>query len=359
MTQPLITPVILSGGAGTRLWPLSLPERPKQLHALSGTSTMLQMTAARVRDSALFTAPVVIASTRHAEPIAAQLAAISVEPLATILEPVGRNTAAAVALAALEGDPDALLLIMPSDHVIGRPDRFLAAVAAGAVQAEQGYLVTFGITPTRAETGYGYILRGAPLGAGAWAVDRFVEKPDRERAEQYLAGGQHDWNGGIFLFRARDMLAGLEVHAPDILAAVRAALAKGRRDLGAVQPDAASFAAVRSQSIDHALLERHERVAVVPVDMDWSDVGSWDALHDIAAKDADGNSRSGEVLAQDSRNCLFHSTGPRIVAAGLEDLIVVATADAVLILPRGQSQRVKELVDRVAPPPARPLSASE
>jgi mannose-1-phosphate guanylyltransferase/mannose-1-phosphate guanylyltransferase/mannose-6-phosphate isomerase len=349
-----ITPVILSGGAGTRLWPLSTPASPKQFHALAGPATMLQMTAQRVADPGRFTAPIIVAGAGHRDEIAAQLAAVGTQPRLTILEPCGRNTAAALALAALESAPEALLLVMPSDHVIGRPERFLAAVAAAIPHAEQGYLVTFGITPTRPETGYGYIERGTELGGGACAVNRFVEKPDAQRAADYVAGGKHDWNGGIFLLRAGDLVAGLDLHAPDILAAVRASLGSARREGDCLYPDPGLFAAVRSQSIDYALFEPHERVAVVPVDMDWSDLGSWDALYELAAKDAAANALAGPVTARDTSGCLLHSSGPRIVTVGVEDLIVVATADAVLVLRRGQSQRVREAVDalRESPPPA-------
>jgi mannose-1-phosphate guanylyltransferase/mannose-1-phosphate guanylyltransferase/mannose-6-phosphate isomerase len=349
-----IVPVILSGGAGTRLWPLSTADKPKQLHALAGDATMLQMTGQRVSDPQRFTAPIIVAGVPHLDEIAAQLQAAGAQPRLTILEPCGRNTAAAIALAALESPPEALLLVMPSDHVIGRPDRFLAAVAAAMPHAEQGYLVTFGITPTHAETGYGYIHRGTELGGGAWAVQRFVEKPNAQRAADYLVSGDYDWNGGIFLLRAGDLVAGLELHAPDILAAVRASLASARRERGCVYPDPASFAAVRAQSIDYALLELHDRVAVVPVDMDWSDLGSWDALYELADKDAAANALAGPVIAKDTSSSLLHSSGPRIVTVGVEDLIVVATADAVLILPRGQSQRVREAVDalRDSLPPA-------
>lgn len=340
-----IVPVILSGGAGTRLWPLSTAERPKQLHALAAAATMLQMTAQRVADPSRFTAPIVVAGARHREEIAAQLQAIGVEPRLLILEPCGRNTAAAIALAALQSPPEALLLVMPSDHFIGRPEAFLAAVAAATPHAEQGHLVTFGITPTRPETGYGYIQRGAGLGGGAFAVHRFVEKPDAQRAADYIISGDYDWNGGIFLLRAGDLIAGLDLHAPDILAGVRAALAGTGPEGGCVSPDPALFAAVRSQSIDYALFEPHERVAVVPVDMDWSDLGSWDALYELAGKDPAANARAGRVTATDTRSCLLHSSGPRILTVGVEDLIVVATDDAVLVLPRGQSQRVREAVD--------------
>jgi len=333
-----IVPVILSGGAGTRLWPLSTPERPKQFHALTGTETMLRMTAARVADRMRFAPPIVVASAANADAIDAQLDDIG----ALILEPVGRNTAPAIALAALRARTDELLLVMPSDHVIADPGAFQAAIDRAAAAAAQGWLMTFGIAPDRPETGYGYIKRGAALGDGAFAVERFVEKPDSATAAAYLAAGGHDWNGGIFLFRAADLLAGLEAHAPDILAATRQALAAGQNDGRRITPDPALFAAVRAQSIDHALMEKHDRVGVAPVAMGWSDLGSWDALYALGGKDAGGNAASGPARLIDTSGTFVHSTGPRIVTVGVSDLIVVATGDTVLILPRGESQRVRE-----------------
>jgi len=334
----LIVPVILSGGAGTRLWPLSTPDQPKQFHALSGTETMLRLTAARVADRSRFAAPIVVASAAHADAVEAQLDDIG----ALMLEPLGRNTAPAVALAALSAQPDDLLLVMPSDHVIADPDAFQAAIDRAAGAAAQGWLMTFGIAPDRPETGYGYIKRGAALGDGAFAVDRFVEKPDAATATAYLAAGGHDWNGGIFLFRAADLLAGLEAHAPDILAATRQALAAGQNEGRRITPDPTLFAAVRAQSVDHALMEKHDRVGVVPVAMGWSDLGSWDALHALGDKDAAGNAVSGPARLIDTSGTLIHSTGPRVVTVGVSDLVVVATGDTVLILPRGESQRVRE-----------------
>ncbi len=354
MAGPQIIPVILSGGSGTRLWPLSQPEKPKQLHALTGPSTMLQMTAERVADPERFSAPIVVASARHIDEIEAQLQAIGRPARLSIFEPVGRNTAAAIALAALEAAPSALLLVMPSDHLIGRPERFLAAIDAAAPLAEQGFLVTFGVTPERPETGYGYIRRGLPLGEGAFTVDRFVEKPDIATAAHYVAEGVYDWNAGIFLFRADHLLAGLQAHASDILSQVRRALGSAQRPAGRVSPDPDVFCEVRSQSIDHALMEVHDRVAVVPVQMDWSDIGSWDALYEIGIKDAAGNQVQGDPLLIDSRNCLAHTDGRKLVMVGVHDLIVVATADAILIMPRGDSQRVKEAVEQLASSPSQP-----
>lgn len=345
MTQRAITPVILSGGAGTRLWPVSRTARPKQMHALVGSSTMLQATLARVSGSSLFAEPVVVASDRHSDETEAQIEATGTGCRALILEPCGRNTAAAIALAALEAGGETLLLVMPSDHVIHDRDAFLAAVEAATPAAIDGWMVTFGIRPDRAETGYGYIKRGASIGAQVFAAERFIEKPDRQRAEQMVAEGFYDWNGGIFLFRADRFLEALEVHAPDIRADVEHAFRTARREGHRLFPELEAFSAVRSQSIDHAVMEHADRIAVVPMDVGWSDVGSWDALHDVSAKDDAGNHSSGDVLALDSEGCLLRSDGPLVVTVGVQDLIVIATGDAVLIAPRGESQRVKDVVE--------------
>jgi mannose-1-phosphate guanylyltransferase/mannose-1-phosphate guanylyltransferase/mannose-6-phosphate isomerase len=343
-----IVPVILSGGAGTRLWPLSSAERPKQFHRLAGPHSLLQATALRVADPELFAAPLVIASEAHAEAVEAQLAEVQAALASLILEPVGRNTAPAIALAALAAAADALLLVLPSDHVIADADAFHAAVRIAAPLAGDGWLVTFGIRPDAPETGYGYIQRGEPIGAGAFVAARFVEKPDRATAQAWLADGGYDWNGGIFLMRADRYLAELGRQAPDMLAAARAAMAGARHEGERIFPDAAAFAASPAESIDYAVMEKAERVAVVPVAMGWSDVGSWDALHALAERGEDGTVRQGKVLAIDSPGCLVRSDGPRVVTIGVSDLIVVATPDGVLVVPRGQSQRVKEAVEALA-----------
>ena len=343
----MIRPVILSGGAGTRLWPLSVPERPKQLHALTSERTMLQETALRVADPALFGSPILIANARHADEIELQVSDIGIADALTILEPAGRNTAPAIGLAALAAQPDDILLILPSDHVIADAAGFRAAIETGAALASDGWLVTLGIQPDRPETGYGYIRRGLPLAGGAFVADAFVEKPDRATAEAYLADGDYYWNGGIFLFRAGRLIEELEAYAPDILGGLRRAMAGARRADGRLYPDPDAFAEVRAESIDYAVMEKSDRLAVVPVAMGWSDLGSWDALYDHARKDGAGNVSSGTVTMIDSAGCLLHGDGRRLVAVGVEDLIVIATADAVLILPRGESQRVKEAVDKL------------
>ena len=341
-----ITPVILSGGSGTRLWPVSRTERPKQLLSLTDERTMLQMTALRTADAARFAAPIVVANAAHAAQIEAQLAAIGQPPAQLILEPVGRNTAPAIALAAHALDPQALMLVMPSDHVINDVEAFRAAIERAAPLVEDGWLATFGITPDAPETGYGYICAGAELAPGVRKVDSFVEKPDRATAERYLREGCYAWNGGIFLFRAGAFLDALAEHAPTIAAAVAQAHEAGSTDAGGrFHPDPDAFAASPSDSIDYAVMEKSERVAVAPVEMGWSDVGSWDALHALAVLDGAGNAHQGEVIALDTSNCLLRSEGPLIAAVGVKDLIVIATPDAVLILPKGSSQEVKRAVE--------------
>ena len=343
MTQRQIVPVILSGGSGTRLWPLSRPERPKQLLALTADDTMLQLTARRVT-GATFGAPIIVANDRHADQIEAQLAAAGIAPRALILEPVGRNTAPAIALAALAaGGGEDALLVMPSDHVIADLDAFHAAIARAMPLVAQGWLVTFGIDPDAPETGYGWIQRGEAIGEGVFRVRRFVEKPPLDAAEAMLAAGDHSWNGGIFLFRADLYLQALARHDPSILLAVEDAMTKASHDGVLIRPDAAAFASSPDDSIDYAVMEKAERVAVVPVSMGWSDVGSWDALHAISSRDDAGNTHSGEVVAIDTRNCLVRTDGPRVALVGVEDLIVVVSGDDVLIMPRGRSQEVKRV----------------
>lgn len=346
-----INPVILSGGVGSRLWPLSRALYPKQLLPLATERTMLQETALRVAEAARFAAPLVVANEEHRFMIAEQLRVVGIDPSAIILEPEGRNTAPAVALAALRlaaDDPDALMLVMPSDHVIGDVAAFHGAVEAGARAAAADRLVTFGITPERPETGYGYIEAGDALTDGVRAVRRFVEKPDAATAAEYLASGRFYWNAGIFLFRAGHYLDELERQAPDILAACRAAMEKAASDLCFIRPDAAAFRASPSNSIDYAVMEKTASAAVVPVSMGWSDVGSWTALWEISPRDGDGNSRWGDVIALDSRNSLLRSEGPAIAALGLDDMVVVATRDAVLVAPKERAQDVKKVVDELA-----------
>ena len=340
-----ITPVILSGGAGTRLWPLSRTGRPKQLLSLTAAETMLQLTARRTPPSEGFAPPIVVANAAHAEMIEAQLEKAGIVDARLVLEPIGRNTAPAIALAALALPRDAIMLVMPSDHVIQDVAAFRAAIAAARPLVEQGWLATFGITPDGPETGYGYIKRGEALADGVARVDSFVEKPDRETAEAYLATGQYSWNGGIFLLGAGAYLDALERYAPDMLAAVGKSMDAATRDGARIFPERHAFAASPSQAVDYAVMEKADKVAVVPVEMGWSDVGSWDALHAISDQDDHGNANHGEVFAIDTKRCMIRSEGPVVAAVGVKDLIVIATPDAVLIMPRGASQEVKRAVE--------------
>jgi mannose-1-phosphate guanylyltransferase len=336
----LIVPVILSGGSGTRLWPMSTPERPKQFLALTGNETMFQLTAARTADPARFSPPIIVANARHAALIAEQLSAIGLQPKAVILEPMARNSAPAIALAALAA-PESVLLVMPSDHAIADADAFGAAVARGLPFAEAGWLVTFGITPDTPETGFGYIRSADALAEGVVAVDRFIEKPEYARAEAMIAEGGHCWNGGIFLMRGQAYLDALGSHAPAVLAACKTAMSAARYDGATIHPDEAAFLTSPATSIDYAVMEKADRVAMVPIDMGWSDVGSWDAIHALAETDAAGNAVRGDVQLADSSGCLIETDGIRISGVGLQDLIVIASGNDVLILPRGQSQEAK------------------
>ncbi len=352
----MIHPVILSGGSGTRLWPMSRSLYPKQLLALTGERSLLQESVLRAVGDAGgefgFAPPLIIANEEHRFIIAEQLREIGAVPDALVLEPTGRNTAPAACVAALRlaaSEPDALMLVMPSDHVIGDLAAFHAAVGRAAVAARAGHLVSLGIRPERPETGYGYIAAGAPLdGApGAFRVSRFVEKPDAETAERYLASGEYFWNSGIFLFPVALYLAEIGRLRPEMLAACKAALAGAHSDSDFVRLDKAAFAECPSDSIDYAVMEHTISAAVVPVSMGWSDLGSWDALWEMAARDDRGNVLSGNVVAEATTNCYLRSEAGLVAAVGVADLVVVATDDAVMVAPRNRTQEVKTLVTRL------------
>jgi len=341
-----LLPVLLSGGSGTRLWPLSRESYPKQFLPLHGELTMLQETWQRVAPLAT-RRPLVVANEAHRFVAAEQLHQVGADPQAILLEPAGRNTAPAIAVAALEagasGD-DPVLLVLPSDHVVRDAAAFRQAVAAALPAAGAGRLVTFGIVPTGPETGYGYIRAAA--GEGVRAVEQFVEKPDLATAEGYVASGDYFWNSGMFLFRASRYLAELERFNPQMLAAVRKAWAGARRDADFVRLDAAAFAEVPSDSIDYAVMEKTDHASLVPLDAGWSDVGSWTALREVSERDADGNAHHGDVIAIDCRNTFAY--GERLIAlVGLDDVVVVDTADALLVGRGDRMQEVKEVVARI------------
>lgn len=341
---PVIVPVILSGGAGTRLWPLSRPGRPKQLLPLVEARTMLQLTLARLSCLPEAAAPIVVAGARDREEISRQAAEIGVALAALVLEPLGRNTAPAIALAALLAEPDDLLLVMPSDHVIARPENLASAVRAAAPLAAQGWIVTFGLPATAPETGYGYIKRGTELCAGVEAAGGFMEKPDIEAATALVAAGDHFWNSGIFLFAARTILDALAACAPEVRDAAKAALAAGGREGATIRPDAEAFARSPSISIDYAVMEHSDRIAVAAADLGWSDVGSFEALYQILDRDGAGNAVDGDVLAPGSRDCLIRAEGIIVAAIDVEGLVIIATKDTVLVARRDSSQKVSEVV---------------
>ena len=346
-----IHPVILSGGAGVRLWPLSRSLYPKQLLPLATDLSMVQETARRVAGEA-FAAPTVICNVEHRFIIAEQLREVGIRPARILIEPVGRNTAPAVAVAALvlsRAEPRALMLVLPSDHIVGNGPAFLSAVATAAAAARSGALVTFGITPDRPETGYGYIRQAGavPDIPGCFAVAEFVEKPPPELAQRYLKQGGYAWNSGMFLMRADRYLAELERYEPAILAACRRAVDEGREDMDFIRLGEAAFAECPSKSIDYAVMERTTAAAVVPADLGWNDIGSWSALWEIGAKDRDGNTIVGDVIVSDVRNSYIRGDGLLVAALGVENAVIVVTDDAVLVTTRDKAHDVRAIVDEL------------
>lgn len=335
-----------------RLWPLSRALYPKQLYPLAGKRSLLQETALRVADTNAFNPPLVIGNDAHRFVIAEQLRLIDIEPLRIVLEPDGRNTAPAVAAAAClaqQQDPEALLLVLPSDHAIGNPKRFLAAVKTGKAAALAGNLVTFGIVPTAPETGYGYIRRGKPSKGikGCFEVSRFVEKPNQATARKFVKAGDMFWNSGMFLFRADRYLEELDRLQPAIGKAARKAVEKANADLDFLRLDKKAFGASPAISIDYAVMEKTPAAALVPADMGWSDVGSWTALQGIGKADAKGTVKVGDVITEDVRNAYLRSEGPLVAALGVENIVVVATKDAVLVAGRDRAQDVKKIVEKL------------
>ena len=352
----MLHPVVLSGGSGTRLWPLSRQNQPKQFLSLIGDRSLFQETILRANSLPDARPPVTVCSEDHRFMVGEQLQAIGVASGGIVLEPVARNTAPAIALAALHvlaTDPDATLLVMPADHLIEDEAAFRQAVATALRLAGEGRLVAFGIRPDYPETGYGYILRGASLrgdalGEGGYEIDRFVEKPDLATAERYIAEGTYAWNSGMFLFKAQCYLDELAQHAPAIFAAARAAYAAATSDLDFIRVGSDDFAASPSDSIDYAVMEKTRHAAVVPVSCGWSDIGSWASLWSVAQHDADGNHHEGDVISIDTRGSLVRASDRRMVATiGVEDLVIIDTADATLVARKDRVQDVKLVVDRL------------
>lgn len=346
----MLTPIILSGGAGTRLWPLSRELHPKQLLALTSSRTMLQETAARLAGMPAVAGPVVVCNESHRFLVAEQMRQLGAKPAAIVLEPVGRNTAPAIALAAhaalASAGEGAVMLVLPADHVIRDVAAFQIAVSAALPAAREGKLVTFGIVARTPETGYGYIRRGA--GAGPiYPIAQFVEKPDLERAKGFVAAGDYYWNSGMFLFKARRYLDELARFAPDIDAVCRKAFESATRDLDFTRVDAAQFEACPSDSIDYAVMEKTADAVVVPLDAGWSDVGSWSSLYEALPANAEGNVTHGDVLAEDTNGCYLYAESRLIGTVGLKDHVVVETKDAVLVAHKDRVQDVKKLVTKL------------
>jgi len=350
----MIIPVILSGGSGTRLWPLSRAMYPKQfIRFFNGDGTsLLATTLGRLRAAESFAAPIVVCNSDHRFLVREEIAGVDVEPQAIILEPVARNTAPAVAVAALfaqRQNEDAILAVMPSDHMVGDERGFVEGIRRAAAIAALGRLVLFGVKPAEAHTGYGYIHRGAPLDAdsGGFAVEAFCEKPDRSRAQAYLAAGDYFWNSGIFVFSARTFLAELERHDARILDAARAALENATEDLGFLRLEPKAFASAPDISIDYAVMEKTKVAAMLPLQVAWSDVGSWSSLWQIAPHDEKGNAVQGDALLEDTRDCLVHSERSLVATIGIEGLVIVDTPDALLVADKARAQEVAGLVARL------------
>lgn len=351
----MILPIIMAGGAGTRLWPLSRQQLPKQFLTLHGESSMLQATTDRLADIE-HVPPIVICGEEHRFSVAEQFRINNTPNSGIILEPVGRNTAPAIALAALQAikdNNDPLLLVLAADHIIKNPQAFCESVKQAKLYAEAGKFVTFGIVPTAAETGYGYIKRGDPEQTSGYTVDEFVEKPDLQTAKSYLASGQYYWNSGMFLFRASRYLEELKTYRPDILSACEKSMVNPTNDLDFIRVDKAAFESCSDESIDYAVMEPlcaaqgSNNVVVVPMDCGWSDVGSWSALWEVSEKDSDGNAFKGDVIGIDTKNSFVHATGKLVATVGLEDVAIVETNDAILISKLCEVQQVKKIVEQL------------
>ncbi len=345
----MILPVIMAGGSGSRLWPLSRQMFPKQFLTLHGDSSMLQATAERLADIEHSPA-IVICNEEHRFSVAEQFRLKNIPNNGIILEPVGRNTAPAIALAALQAmksGQDPLLLVLAADHVIKNEQAFAESVEQAKVHAEAGKLVTFGIVPTAPEVGYGYIKRGEELSSAGYSVAEFVEKPNQATAESYLSTGDYYWNSGMFLFKASRYLAELKIHRPDILAACEKAMTDTQSDLDFIRVDKVAFESCPDDSVDYAVMEKTADAVVVPMDCGWSDVGSWSALWEVSDKDANGNAFIGDVIAVDTKNTLVHAQEKLVATVGLEDIAIVETKDAILVSKLSEVQKVKQIVEHL------------
>ncbi len=341
-----VIPVVLSGGSGSRLWPKSRHHYPKQLHKLYGEYTMLQHTILRLQG--VGGDPIVICNDEQRFMVADQLRQIDV-PAEIVLEPIARNTAPAVVVAALRAqavDPDAVIAVFAADHLIKQEENFRAALQTAIAAAQQGKLVTFGVVPGHPETGYGY-LKASPGNGAAVPVEAFIEKPDLARAQQYLASGNYFWNSGMFVFPVKVLLEEIEIHSPGMLNSCRDAIENGTKDLDFFRLNKEAFSRCKDQSIDYALMEKTSSAFMVPLDAQWSDVGSWSALWDVSDKDPQGNAVVGDVISHESRNCYVNSEGRLVALVGVEDLIVVETADSVLVAHKNRSQDVKHIVEQL------------
>lgn len=346
----MLFPIIMAGGSGSRLWPLSRQLNPKQFLPLADADfSMLQATIQRLAGLGA-ELPRLICNEQHRFLAAEQLRLLGLEKAGILLEPVGRNTAPAIALAALQACSEAqdpILLVLAADHLIKDVEAFQTCIQTALPLAQDGKLVTFGIVPTHAETGYGYIEQGIDVGIGGFKVSRFVEKPDLVTAQEYLANGSYFWNSGMFMFRASRYLEELETYRPDILAACRAALAGGSQDMHFTRVDEAAFAACPDDSVDYAVMEKTTDAVMVPLDAGWSDIGSWTALWDVSDKDQQGNVFKGDVLNQQSRNTYVHADSRLVATVGLDDLVIVETKDAVLVAHKDHVQDVKKIVEQL------------
>ncbi|WP_431289948.1 mannose-1-phosphate guanylyltransferase/mannose-6-phosphate isomerase [Burkholderia cepacia] len=346
-------PIILCGGSGSRLWPMSRRNYPKQYLTIAGEQTLVQQTVLRANEVPSIASPIVIANNEHRFLVAEQLQHTGVSLRAIVLEPFGRNTAPAIAIAAqiaLRNDPDALLLVLPSDHIVQNPQAFISAVAVATDVAKTGHLVTFGIPPTEPHTGYGYIRRGKPLDASdrVHTIDAFVEKPDRERAAEFIRDDRYYWNSGMFLLNASVYLDDIARHAPDISRHATLALERAQQDYDFLRLDNEAFATCPDISIDYAVMEKTERAAVVvAAELGWSDVGSWSALADISAHDDQGNTISGDIYTDKVANSYIRAEHRMVAAIGVQDVVIVETADAVLVAHRDHVQDVKKVVEKL------------